>query len=149
MLFRSVKRAHLGHPCPFNRLYGIGVHSQPQMSHFTAILELFLSYVPSTVILEFCAFNLSMKSVVFISWQNEFNKKIVHFREFVYYFDHQAAKTKRWENLKMQTICRQNQTLKSANSLNGYLRFNNVVPPGIVIYFQIAEYHYFLKATQP
>jgi len=54
-----------------------------------------------------------MKSVVFISWQNEFNKKIVHFREFVYYFDHQAAKTKRWENLKMQTICRQNQTLKS------------------------------------
>ena len=72
-----------------------------------------------------------MKSVVFISWQNEFNKKIVHFREFVYYFDHQAAKTKRWENLKMQTICRQNQTLKSANSLNGYLRFNNVVPPGI------------------
>jgi len=53
-----------------------------------------------------------MKSVVFISWQNEFNKKIVHFREFVYYFDHQAAKTKRWENLKMQTICRQNQTLK-------------------------------------
>lgn len=45
------------------------------MSHFTAILELFLSYVPSTVILEFCAFNLSMKSVVFISWQNEFNKK--------------------------------------------------------------------------
>ena len=41
-----------------------------------------------------------MKSVVFISWQNEFNKKIVHFREFVYYFDHQAAKTKRWENLK-------------------------------------------------
>lgn len=72
-----------------------------------------------------------MKSVVFISWQNVFNKKIVHFREFVYYFDHQAAKTKRWENLKMQTICRQNQTLKSANSLNGYLRFNNVVPPGI------------------
>lgn len=42
--------AHLGHPCPFNRLYGIGVHSQPQMSHFTAILDLFLSYVPSTVI---------------------------------------------------------------------------------------------------
>ena len=73
-----------------------------------------------------------MKSVVFISWQNEFNKKIVHFREFVYYFDHQAAKTKRWENLKMQTICRQNQTLKSANSLNGYLRFNNVVPPVLI-----------------
>lgn len=23
-----------------------------------------------------------------------------------------------------------------------------VVPPGIVIYFQVAEYHYFLKATQ-
>lgn len=24
-----------------------------------------------------------------------------------------------------------------------------VVPPGIVIYFQVVEYHYFLKATQP
>ena len=23
-----------------------------------------------------------------------------------------------------------------------------VVPPGIVIYFQVIEYHYFLKATQ-
>ncbi len=23
-----------------------------------------------------------------------------------------------------------------------------VVPPGIVIYFQVVEYHYFLKATQ-
>lgn len=89
-----------------------------------------------------------MKSVVFISWQNEFNKKIVHFREFVYYFDHQAAKTKRWENLKMQTICRQNQTLKSANSLNGYLRFNNVVPPGIAINSQVAVYHHFSETSK-
>ena len=24
-----------------------------------------------------------------------------------------------------------------------------VVPSGIVIYFQVVEYHYFLKATQP
>ena len=24
-----------------------------------------------------------------------------------------------------------------------------LVPPGIVIYFQVIEYHYFLKATQP
>ena len=69
-----------------------------------------------------------MKSVVFISWQNEFNKKIVHFREFVYYFDHQAAKTKRWENLKMQTICRQNQTLKRGCP-------KSVTAPFAIVYF--------------
>lgn len=38
---------------------------------------------------------------------------------------------------------------KIANNLFlDYSRFFNVVPPGIVIYFQVVEYHSFLKATQ-
>ena len=33
-------------------------------------------------------------------------------------------------------------------SVTTFREFLKVVPPGIAIYFQVVEYHYFLKATQ-
>ena len=33
-------------------------------------------------------------------------------------------------------------------SVTTFREISKVVPPGIVIYFQVAEYHCFLKATQ-